>query len=123
MQYTIKQAATQMNIKPHTLRYYESEGLIPGLVRDDHGNRLFTQNNLDWLGFVKCMRATGMPIKEMKHFVSLMLEGDETIPDRIDMLHHHKENIEENIKQMENYLENVKHKISYYENKKECDLC
>jgi len=113
--YTIKEASEEVDLPPHTLRYYETEGLLPNIKRDSNGNRLFNEHDLEWLKFVRCLRNTSMPIKEMKHFVSLMIKGDNTIPDRIDILYNHKKNMESKIIELNTYLTNIINKIKYYE--------
>lgn len=115
MAYTIKEISREIDLAPHTLRYYENEGLMPRIDRDIYGNRVFGEEDLNWLRFVRCLRDTGMPIKEMKHFVELMEEGDHTVPDRLEILYQHKADMEAKIEQMNTYMENVKHKIAYYE--------
>ena len=49
MKYTIKQVAEQFALSAHTLRYYEKEGLLPLVTRDENGNRLFGEADLEWL--------------------------------------------------------------------------
>jgi len=115
MAYTIKEISEKINLAPHTLRYYENEGLMPDIDRDTYGNRVFNEHNLEWLKFVRCLRDTGMPIKDMKHFVSLMVEGDHTVPDRIGILYDHKAHIEEKIEELNVYMTNIINKIAYYE--------
>ncbi len=115
MNYSIKQVSAEVNLAAHTLRYYENEGLMPNVKRDINGNRVFDDHNVEWLRFVVCLRNTGMPIKEMKHFVSLMLEGDHTVPNRIEILYEHKDYIQSNIEKLDVYMDNVINKIAYYE--------
>ncbi|HEY4432668.1 MAG TPA: MerR family transcriptional regulator [Paenibacillus sp.] len=55
------------------MRYYEKEGLLPSIRRDEHGNRLFLQKDLDWMKLMTCFRATGMPISTLKQIVDLAI--------------------------------------------------
>lgn len=112
---TIKDAARQVNLTPHTLRYYESEGLMPFLKRDEVGHRVFGQEDIEWLQFICCLRNTGMSIREMKSFVKLYKQGDDTIPERMDVLYDHRAVIEDKLKEMQQYLININNKIRYYE--------
>ncbi|PKM49909.1 MAG: MerR family transcriptional regulator [Firmicutes bacterium HGW-Firmicutes-7] len=115
MQYTIKEVAEKVELTPHTLRYYENEGLLPYILRDTNGNRVFSDTNVEWLRFVKCLRDTSMPISEMRHFVNLSMQGDDTVPERMEILYQHRENLEKKLKEMSIYLNNINNKIEHYE--------
>jgi len=78
--WTIKDVAERVGISAHTIRYYEQEGLLPSLKRDQHGNRIFEERDIEWLELVICLRETGMPIAEIRRYVDLGMEGDQTIP-------------------------------------------
>lgn len=52
MEYSIKEVAEKFNISAYTLRYYEREGLIPSVQRNDNGRRVYTDVDLGWLELV-----------------------------------------------------------------------
>lgn len=56
----IAQAAKQLDLSTATLRYYENIGLIREIKRDDHGIRDYTEDDLQWIEFIKCMRNAGL---------------------------------------------------------------
>ena len=66
---------------PSTLRYYDKEGLFPFVERSVGGIRVFHDEDMDWLELIECMKHTGMPIKEIKHFIDYCVEGDSHIND------------------------------------------
>lgn len=115
MQYSIKEVAEKIDITPHTLRYYEKEGLLPFVKRDDHGNRVFDDSNIEGLKFIRCLRDTGMSIREMRHFVNVSMLGEDTVPERVAILYEHKENLQKRLEEMTTYLTNINNKINYYE--------
>jgi DNA-binding transcriptional MerR regulator len=115
MMLSIKDAAKEVQLTPHTLRYYESEGLLPFLERDEQGHRVFSKKDIEWIQFILCLRNTGMSIREMKSFVKLYKGGDKTIPDRMDILYEHKKLIEEQLEETKWYLRNINNKIAHYE--------
>lgn len=78
MNYSIKEVAEKFNISSYTLRYYEREGLIPSVLRNDSGRRVYTDIDLGWLQLVCCMRATGMSISYIKNYVNLCTDGIDT---------------------------------------------
>lgn len=111
---SIKEAASRVSLSPPTIRYYESEGLLPWLKRDVNGKRVFDDHDLEWIGFICCLRNTGMSIKDMKSFVQLYQGGNETIPKRMDILYEHKKNLEIEMQQMEQNMKNINWKIEWY---------
>ncbi|WZL82467.1 MerR family transcriptional regulator [Vallitaleaceae bacterium 9-2] len=115
MMLSIKEAAIKVELTPHTLRYYESEGLIPFLQRDEQGHRVYRKKDIEWIQFILCLRNTGMSIREMKSFVKLYKGGEETIPDRMEILYEHKKLIEDQLRETKWYLNNINNKIAYYE--------
>lgn len=114
MEYTIKQAAEKMNLTPYTLRYYDKEGLLPFVERDSAGNRLFSDNDIEWLGLICCLKNTGMPIKQIRRFIQDALEGDHTIENRVEMLIEHRNSVLKQIEDLNRNLEKINNKINYY---------
>ncbi len=114
MDYTIKQVAKSTHLPTHTLRYYEKEGLLPFVKRSKGGIRRFSEDDLEWLSLICCLKSTGMPIKQIKEFVELSMQGGETLKQRCEMLSQHKKSVEEQMETMEKHLEKVTMKIEYF---------
>jgi DNA-binding transcriptional MerR regulator len=112
--YTIKQISEKISLAPHVLRYYEREGLLPSVGRSRSGIRRYSENDLEWLGLICCLKNTGMSIKQIKNFVALSLEGDETLKERCELLEEHKKNVEAQIGEMQKHLGKVTHKIEKF---------
>ncbi|MVX66992.1 MerR family transcriptional regulator [Clostridium chromiireducens] len=117
MNYSIKEVAEKFNISSYTLRYYEREGLIPSVQRNDNGRRVYTDIDLGWLQLVCCMRATGMSISYIKNYVNLCTEGIDTLPERRNIMIEQKEIIKEEIRKYTELLELVDMKLDYYDEK------
>jgi DNA-binding transcriptional MerR regulator len=111
---TIQQSAEKTGLSVHTIRYYERIGLLPSVGRADNGHRRYSDDDIGWIEFVKCLRSTGMPISEMQRYVELQKGGDATLGDRLVLLEKHRVRIEENIGLLRGFLERIKGKISYY---------
>ncbi|WP_099205387.1 MerR family transcriptional regulator [Scatolibacter rhodanostii] len=114
MGYTVKAVAEKTNLSPHVLRYYEKEGLIPDIKRTESGIRHYSDEDLEWIGLICCLKNTGMSIKQIRDFVNLSLQGPETLKARCEMLCDHKQAVEEHIQEMNQYINQVSHKISYF---------
>jgi len=114
MEYTISQAANKAKLTPSTLRYYEKEGLILNINRSQKGIRYFTEEDLDWISTICCLKETGMSIKDIRQYCSLCLRGDETLNQRLDIFKHHKEHILKDIEELQKHLTKIDRKINYY---------
>jgi DNA-binding transcriptional MerR regulator len=114
LSYTIKQVSEKTSLPPHVLRYYENEGLLPSVARSRNGIRRYSENDLEWLGLICCLKNTGMPIKQIKNFVELSVKGDRTLKERCELLREHKRNVEEQMKEMQKHLEKVTRKIEHF---------
>lgn len=114
MGYTVKMVAEKTHLSPHVLRYYEKEGLLPHIERTKSGIRHYSDDDLEWLGLVCCLKNTGMSIKEIRDFVNLSSQGPETLKERCDMLRAHKKDVKHRIEEMNRHLEKVSCKIAYF---------
>ncbi len=114
MEYSIKQVAERTRLKEHVLRYYEKEGLLPSVGRSQSGMRRYSEDDLEWLGLICCLKNTGMSIKQIRAFVELSVRGEETLRQRCDLLLEHKRSVEAEIAQMRRHLEKVAHKIAFF---------
>ncbi len=59
---TIQQIAKETNLSRHTLRYYERIGLILDVDRAPNGHRRYSDDDIEWIAFLKQLKATGMPL-------------------------------------------------------------
>jgi DNA-binding transcriptional MerR regulator len=114
MDYTIKQVAEKTGLSIYALRYYDKEGLLPLVRRSCTGIRKFSDNDIEWLGLICCLKNSGMSIDKIKEFMNLCLKGNETVEVRREILLNHKEHILEQMKQLENSLSTVNYKIDHY---------
>jgi DNA-binding transcriptional MerR regulator len=96
------------------LRYYENEGLLPSIARSRNGIRRYSDNDLEWLGLICCLKNTGMSIKQIKNFVELSQDGDGTLKERCDLLREHKKTVEAQIQEMQKHLLKVTKKIERF---------
>ncbi|MBP3542217.1 MAG: MerR family transcriptional regulator [Clostridia bacterium] len=115
MSYSIKAAAEKFGLTPNTLRFYEKEGLLPHVERSQSGIRRYTDEDLEWLSLICCLKNTGMGIKQIREFVNLTLLGPETLYQRCQLLRQHKAEVEGRIAEMQQLLQKVSWKIGYFE--------
>lgn len=116
MNYSIGIFSNITNISPSALRYYEKEQLI--LVhRDSTGRRFFTDDDIDWILFIKKLKYTGMSIKDTQAYAFLRYQGDSTIQQRLEILENPKLAVEKEKEKWESNLNNLNDKIEIYKNK------
>lgn len=114
MDYSIGEFSKITEISIYTLRYYESEHLITP-DRKSNGRRVYKEKDITWIQFIKRLKDTGMPIKEIKKYAELRSDGESTMTERMIMLTHHKKKLEGEIDILNEHLEKLNEKIIYYE--------
>ncbi|WP_195270296.1 MerR family transcriptional regulator [Eubacterium sp. 1001713B170207_170306_E7] len=113
--YTIKEVSEKTGLSIYTLRYYDKEGLLPFVERSETGIRQFTDADLEWLSTICCLKDTGMPLKEIKEYIDLFLEGTSTLETRRQIFIDHRVRLLKKIEELEKNLEMVEHRIQFYD--------
>jgi DNA-binding transcriptional MerR regulator len=112
--YSISEVAKELDLTVYTLRYYDKEGLMPFVERTPSGNRLFKESDLSALKVIECLKATGMPIKEIKNFIDWCSDGDSTLQQRYEMFLERKAIVEAQMEELRKTMEVIEHKCLYY---------
>ena len=115
--YSIQEVSKKTGLSTHTLRYYEKEGLISGVERTQGGFRQYSDEDMDALGLICCLKNTGMPLQEISRFVELTRQGDHTLQERVDMLGAHRENVITRMEEMQKHLDKVTWKLNFFSQK------
>jgi len=108
------QAAEHSGFSLETLRYYERIGLLDDIDRAPSGHRRFRDEDLEWLGVLRCLRDTGMPIAQMRRYAALARCGDATLRERMDLLTEHDLCVQEKIALLQAQQEHLREKIDWY---------
>ncbi|SDL88753.1 MerR family transcriptional regulator [Sediminibacillus halophilus] len=116
MNFSINEVAKKFGISSHTLRFYDKEGLMPFIGRDKSGNRVFTEEDLNWVAMVCCLKDTGMSIKEIKQYADWCAQGMQTLDERKEMLAEHRQQVLKQIEDLKKNLDLIDYKIEVYEN-------
>ncbi len=114
--YTIKEVADKLDISEHTLRFWAKSGLFPFIKRNENNVRLFSENDLDWVRIVKCLRSVGTENKAVKKYIDLCLVGDSTINERYGIIKATKLKAEQQMKDLQKQLDLLEFKENYYKN-------
>jgi DNA-binding transcriptional MerR regulator len=117
---TIAEAAARTGLTAHTLRYYERDGLmLTSVDRAGSGHRRYSERDLTWIEMLTRLRATGMPIADVRRYAGLVRAGDGNEAERLDLLLAHRARVEEQLTQVAAHLRAIDHKIGIYEGKLE----
>ena len=96
MQYSISQMAELFGVKPHTLRFYEKEGILTP-QRTKSGVRTYTEESKAQMELTMCLKSTGMPLKDIKRYFDLVKVGDSTLEQRLEIFTDHRRHVLEEI--------------------------
>ncbi len=112
---TVQQTAERTGLSEHTLRYYERAGLLEQVRRhDSSGHRRYSAADLAKIQTLACLRATGMPLDQMRRYFELASRGAAAAPQLQALLEEQRAELEHRLEQMRRHLEYVTHKIAYW---------
>ncbi len=112
--YSAKEAAEITGLSTATLRYYEREKLIPQITRTDQKYRQYADTDIEWIKMIQCMRMANIPIRSIKQYVELLIQGGKTLKQRYDMVQGHIKDIENQITNLQNALILTQKKLIFY---------
>ncbi|MBP8531983.1 MerR family transcriptional regulator [Streptomyces sp. MK37H] len=99
---TIQQVSRLSGLSEPTLRYYEKIGLIPAVDRDrDSGHRRYYPRVVETIKSLGCLRSTGMSVRDMRAYLSLLDEGARGAAPLRDLFQRNADRLEREIALME----------------------
>jgi DNA-binding transcriptional MerR regulator len=111
---TIADAARASGLSAYTLRYYERAGLIDDVSRAGSGHRRYSDEDLAWIEVLQCLRATGMPIKDIRRYADLVRAGDGNEVQRLALLEEHRSAVRAQLADIRGDLAFIDRKIAIY---------
>src|SRR5579885_584530 len=111
--FTIQEVVARTGLSVHALRYYERAGLLPPVARAASGHRRYTEDDLTWITFLLRLRATGMPIRQMRAYTNLRRQGSVTARARLALLEAHHQQVREHLLELENHLAAIEQKMHH----------
>lgn len=113
--YTIGEVSKLMKLSVPALRYYDNEGLLINVKRDNTGNRIFDHKDIDALILIDCLKNSGMKIKEIKNFMDLCLLGNDSLEQRLEFFKKQELSMKEEMEKLQTNMDMIKYKQWYYE--------
>ena len=118
---TIGEVAKRVGLTPRTIRYYEDIGLLNSIRRVEGGRRIYTDEDVRRLKFIKRLKLLGLTLDEMKELEELYLtyrSNERVLPRLLELLDQHLTEIESRIQQLrmlkrdiEAYREHIRAKL------------
>lgn len=118
MVYTVGEIAKVLGVPASTLRYYDKEGLLPFVERSSGGVRLFQEKDFEWLRMIGCLKKAGMSLKNIREYIKLMLQGDDTIDERLALFQKQKKVLQAQMEELQLTMDTLDFKCWYYETAK-----
>ena len=113
--YTITDIAKICDLSVYTIRFYDKEGLLPFITRNNTGNRQFSENDLEMIKLICCLKNSGMQVKDIKQYIDLFMEGENTAPLRKQIMIDHRRSILKQINDLKRQLSIIELKIAFYD--------
>lgn len=99
----------------HTIRWYEAQGLMPGVIRDRGRRRVYSDYHIGWLELMERLRLTGMSIRQLREYTALVKQGSTTLRKRRALLAEHQRRVKAMIAKWAEALTLVDAKIEFYD--------
>lgn len=74
--YRIGELSKLANVTPDTIRYYEKQRMIDHEVRTEGGFRLYTDNDLQRLRFIRYARQLGFTLESIRELLSIRIDPE-----------------------------------------------
>lgn len=110
----MKQCCEATGMSYEALKFYCNEGLVPNVKRAGNNYRVFDEHDVNWIRSLACLKRCGISIQEMKEYLALCLQGQSTIPERMELLQKYKRNIHARMAELQDSLDFIAWKENFY---------
>ncbi len=111
----ISDVAKRLDISASTIRYYDKLELLTNMKRDENGIRWFTQEDIDRLAIILCLKKTGMSMHDMKEFMNIYSDKCTCIEEKVGRIQRQKAILLDKIHELEECVEQSDFKLWFYE--------
>ena len=112
--YNIREIGQIFDVPSSTLRYYEELGILPEVKRDEHKQRVYTDEHIDRLQAITCFKRTGLPMSKIHDFFEYAENLRDNIDKVVDMMENHEKYIVDQIEKMQQDLDHIRQKVRFY---------
>lgn len=111
----IGEVASRTGRSVHAIRWYEAQGLMPGVIRDGGGRRIYSEYHVGWLDLMERLRSTGMSIAQIRDYTELVRQGSATLEQRRALLAAHQTRVRDTIARWTEALALIDAKVEFYD--------
>lgn len=125
LDFRVGEIAKKCNINKETIRYYERLGLIPEPDRTEKGYRMYSQQTVDRLNFIKRMQELGFTLNEIDKFLGVVDRDEAKCRDMYNFTVFKIEDIQrkiEDLKRIEKMLMDLKERCPENKDIYECPI-
>jgi DNA-binding transcriptional MerR regulator len=97
---TIGELASATAVRPKTIRYYESIGLLPDPGRRPNGYRTYDHGSVDRLRFIRDAQSSGLSLAEIGMILDMKDHGESTCGHVIHLLEEHIVSVDRQIEEL-----------------------
>lgn len=108
--YSISEAAEKVNMSISAIRYYDYQGILSFIRKDEIGRRIFTEEDIALLLDIKELKEYGMSLRELKAYVSLCQKPG-SLEQRVEFIRNYEAALEMKIEKEKWNLEMLRLKI------------
>lgn len=112
--YNIREIGQIFDVPSSTLRYYEELGILPKVKRDEHKQRVYTDEHIDRLQAITCFKRTGLPMSKIHDFFEYAENLRDNIDKVVDMMENHEKYIVDQMEKMQQDLDHIRQKVRFY---------
>ena len=105
----IGQAAAASGVSAKMIRYYESIGLMPKIVRTESGYRVYSEHEVHILRFIRRARDLGFSVEQIADLVSLWQDRERASKDVKAIALEHVSVLERKIRELQEMASTLKH--------------
>ena len=98
---TIGNVARRVGVRPSALRYYETRGILPPADRRPNGYRIYSDDAVKLLLFVRRAQSLGITLKEIKPLLNLASHGQQPCAHVKQLARQHLRDVDQKIRELQ----------------------
>ncbi len=115
MIYTMLEACRETGMTYQGLKFYCNAGLVPNVKRDKINRRIFDEHDIAWIKSLRKLRKCGMSLADIREYMTLCLQGEESIPQRKVILSRTRARLEAQIEELKEAVKYIDGKQGFYD--------
>ena len=98
---TIGKVAGRVGVRPSAIRYYEAQGILRPALRQPSGYRVYGNDAVKLVLFIKRAQSLGITLKEIKPLLNLASQGQQPCSHVKQLARNHLQEIDDKIRELQ----------------------